>query len=225
MDDKLKPCPFCGGNNIIVSGEFAPEYWVHCDDCKASAQCRTTRSQAIEDWNTRPQNTEPCLPELTVTQIVELAELHGAEHLETGGMMMTHGMLANLADAITAIALNRTEEVRGEVGQAVPMPKAWFDENLRLMAVEAARKWNPSDPSARHNFNAGTKWMSQFVDIALSAARDTERAAHGEIEFYKNKAAAPSSLQQRQEPVARCRNPEFCMRIPDYCEECKEGGG
>lgn len=37
MTDKLKPCPFCGGNNISMSAfSIAPECYIECQDCGAS---------------------------------------------------------------------------------------------------------------------------------------------------------------------------------------------
>ena len=55
MDEKLKPCPFCGGK-AYIDGER--HWWVVvCDACK----CRLgennaefeTKEEAIEAWNTR----------------------------------------------------------------------------------------------------------------------------------------------------------------------------
>lgn len=46
ISDGLKPCPFCGGNNIkeaVLSGGD----WHKCEDCYA-------QSGGLEDWNVRP---------------------------------------------------------------------------------------------------------------------------------------------------------------------------
>lgn len=52
-DKELLPCPFCGGTDLKLFGEYAPEWWVCCETCKAATQTRTNKSQAIEDWNRR----------------------------------------------------------------------------------------------------------------------------------------------------------------------------
>lgn len=63
MTEKLKPCPFCGGEASVkyaalVSG-FPCGYWVGCDngDCHENIECSTyafdTEAEAIEAWNRR----------------------------------------------------------------------------------------------------------------------------------------------------------------------------
>lgn len=51
MSEELKPCPFCGGNNLSVEG--ITFYWVECIDCNASISGHETEEQAIEAWNRR----------------------------------------------------------------------------------------------------------------------------------------------------------------------------
>jgi len=57
----LLPYPFCGGTDLKLFGEYAPEWWVCCEACKAATQTRTNKSQAVEDWNRRAalQPAEP----------------------------------------------------------------------------------------------------------------------------------------------------------------------
>ena len=52
----LLPCPFCGGE-AELTGYNAPEYWVWCPNCKASADAHTGKENAIEAWNTRSAGT------------------------------------------------------------------------------------------------------------------------------------------------------------------------
>ena len=51
--EELKPCPFCGSDNVEMKGQHAPEWWVICKDCKGSAAMRPMRQQAAADWNRR----------------------------------------------------------------------------------------------------------------------------------------------------------------------------
>ena len=59
MDEKLKPCPFCGGENIIIDRDDGwenmdtnPDWNVFCRDCTATiTEC--TREKAIAAWNKR----------------------------------------------------------------------------------------------------------------------------------------------------------------------------
>ena len=54
MSEKLKPCPFCGGNNLSIDGITV--YWVECKDCNASIGGHETEEEAIEAWNWRADN-------------------------------------------------------------------------------------------------------------------------------------------------------------------------
>lgn len=50
---KLLPCPFCGGDNIVI------RYWsncfpyVRCEKCSSQTGCYTSEVDAIESWNRR----------------------------------------------------------------------------------------------------------------------------------------------------------------------------
>ena len=43
--DKLKKCPFCGGEAEI--------FWVICKECTAETKDFDTKEEAIEAWNRR----------------------------------------------------------------------------------------------------------------------------------------------------------------------------
>lgn len=63
MPDKLKPCPFCGGEAKIITHDFfVPESWrslvgvygVVCTSCRAGGyQFWNTEEQAVAAWNRR----------------------------------------------------------------------------------------------------------------------------------------------------------------------------
>lgn len=56
MNDKLKPCPFCGGTPI-VSGCDDTLWSVICKKCAASIDYNETKQEAIDAWNSRVQPT------------------------------------------------------------------------------------------------------------------------------------------------------------------------
>lgn len=59
MWNELKPCPFCGSNNIVIydkSFNSGPYYDIFCRDCQASvrfADESETEEGAVNMWNTR----------------------------------------------------------------------------------------------------------------------------------------------------------------------------
>lgn len=54
MTDKLKPCPFCGGEAVWWdTGDHKYPYQIVCRSCFCETNETQTRSSAIEAWNTR----------------------------------------------------------------------------------------------------------------------------------------------------------------------------
>ncbi|MDO4301662.1 MAG: Lar family restriction alleviation protein [Clostridia bacterium] len=59
---KLKPCPFCGGEavlvNINVSGinDVPNPFEIHCKNCKSCSDWFTTEQKAVSAWNRRTNN-------------------------------------------------------------------------------------------------------------------------------------------------------------------------
>jgi len=58
LSDRLKPCPFCGGDAELLEYEFLdkPQYIIRCESCECEAEpeviCRD-KARAIEIWNNR----------------------------------------------------------------------------------------------------------------------------------------------------------------------------
>ena len=51
---ELKPCPFCGANNpIITRVDFLGNYIIQCDTCSAKSGLRVDEQAAIDAWNKR----------------------------------------------------------------------------------------------------------------------------------------------------------------------------
>ena len=53
--NKLKPCPFCGSDNVLVikSDILNPSWYVRCKDCKVMSTFYKTREKAVDHWNRR----------------------------------------------------------------------------------------------------------------------------------------------------------------------------
>lgn len=58
MSEKLKPCPFCGGE-ARLSRDFQTFHFVRCEDCGLGTQFRQWRGKAIRAWNRRTPKEKP----------------------------------------------------------------------------------------------------------------------------------------------------------------------
>ena len=54
MSDKLKPCPFCGGEARLI-GHYP--YSITCCNCRATTVICNTPDDAIDAWNRRVEPT------------------------------------------------------------------------------------------------------------------------------------------------------------------------
>ena len=53
MSDKLKPCPFCGGEVALLKGLCELDNYVMCLSCRSKTKPYNTKETAINVWNTR----------------------------------------------------------------------------------------------------------------------------------------------------------------------------
>jgi len=55
MDNKLKPCPFCGSKEVrvICYDKYVATYRVECSKCWAHSATKVCREDTIELWNRR----------------------------------------------------------------------------------------------------------------------------------------------------------------------------
>ena len=49
----LKPCPFCGGNAVLLSESLFVSYQVQCHDCHCGTAWLDNKDYAVETWNNR----------------------------------------------------------------------------------------------------------------------------------------------------------------------------
>jgi Lar family restriction alleviation protein len=54
-EQKLKPCPFCGGEAVLIKGYFC---WVKCDYCGAETVAETSTTEAVDAWNRRVSDAD-----------------------------------------------------------------------------------------------------------------------------------------------------------------------
>lgn len=52
MTEKLKPCPFCGSDDVVVEETYASGY-VRCRGCGAEGGFRYSHEEAAAAWNSR----------------------------------------------------------------------------------------------------------------------------------------------------------------------------
>ena len=113
MWNELKPCPFCGSNNIVIydkSFNSEPYYDIFCRDCEASvhfADENETEEGAANMWNTRiaperkPMTLDEAIEyceEVTTKNCLEYVEehqqlanwLHTLKYLEENAVMPIH---------------------------------------------------------------------------------------------------------------------------------------
>ena len=69
---KLKPCPFCGSEDVAMLNPEYDLFWCQCNDCIAETNVGDTDDEALDKWNKR-----------AATQQVEIESLRGdAERLD-----------------------------------------------------------------------------------------------------------------------------------------------
>lgn len=55
---KLKPCPFCGGNAVLIYMSFTEGYRIECIECYSASINDIEKEKAIQRWNTRWKETD-----------------------------------------------------------------------------------------------------------------------------------------------------------------------
>lgn len=56
--DKLKHCPFCGGEAHIEDNAFTDAFFVMCERCHTTSDVYSTKDEVISAWNTRTYKSE-----------------------------------------------------------------------------------------------------------------------------------------------------------------------
>lgn len=64
MSVKLKPCPFCGSEDLEIKQVIQDSWMIHCHQCHAAVQflkneCWSSKTHAVIDsWNQRAEADE-----------------------------------------------------------------------------------------------------------------------------------------------------------------------
>lgn len=61
MTDALKPCPFCGSDDVEAS-DMEGKHYVVCYDCALEGPFHKSRAAVIAAWNTRAALAAPAVP-------------------------------------------------------------------------------------------------------------------------------------------------------------------
>ena len=60
MMEKLKPCPFCGGEAELIDAEIHPRWYVRCKGkyCVEQSCCFASKTTAVMRWNRRVERSK-----------------------------------------------------------------------------------------------------------------------------------------------------------------------
>ena len=158
MTEELKPCPFCGNNDVHQSSVTGG---IFCEDCG----CNGPWSPAFEgNWNTR------ALPAVTAPQGVPTEGMEILAHLVRPRLQ---ALLDDMEDWI--------ERAPAALAPAQPAPDAW--DELVAEAITEAEKAMRKFPQPNYVISKVAEEAGEVVKAAIHAAegRETMENLRGEM--------------------------------------------
>ena len=93
MEDRLKPCPFCGGEDVKILYFTSVLCRGICNVCGASGHVSEVPAEAIEQWNCRAPLYSPVKPEDVIPGYYWLVTPDGEKTIEQIWDGYGHGAL------------------------------------------------------------------------------------------------------------------------------------
>lgn len=89
--NRLKPCPFCGGEaDVVIGGEHKKKYKVYCTKCQVRQYWHSTRKKAVDAWNLRC--VDGIYEEMENRKKNEIKFCRKLEHLFCPNILDTHNI-------------------------------------------------------------------------------------------------------------------------------------
>ena len=78
----LKPCPFCGSNEIVIHHTLSPEVYYHCNKCGSEGGFGKSIKKARKAWNKRTYLMSEVIEILKIANLEIMAVPAGRKILE-----------------------------------------------------------------------------------------------------------------------------------------------
>ena len=112
MSEKLKPCPFCGCKDIMISEKpfkmfRVQAYYCYCVSCEVESSLSQYKNRTIEWWNTRQDPMD------------KLVEFMTEEHDNLTNLILTSKHDAYSLERqrqLSAIFIKKAKELKGDEG-------------------------------------------------------------------------------------------------------------
>lgn len=165
MDEQLKPCPFCGSNDIIIwdnppEEQHPMQHWaVKCRICSAAIDGYRTRDIAIQTWNDRS----------TSRPVANKAEVYAAITRERAFQDWKWGPLAVNSHTIAEwLMIMESELFEAKLAWTDNAePESILQEILQVAAVAVAclEQYGPTErkyPEDMQNKSKPPGWMGDY---------------------------------------------------------------
>lgn len=145
--DKLKPCPFCGGEAILSDRRYwqSPPFSICCKACNFDIWPHNSPSKAITAWNQRHSEGESLIEsaernaKLNNKSVLEMLELHIVDFPTPDNIYMQRLYIAALKESAKGV-IRQLEVLKNVVrfadGRCWPEVQAAIDANQSILSHE-----------------------------------------------------------------------------------------